>query len=212
MLAAAPLAAQVTLGRHQINIPNPEEGLTLSVVDTAIHEGYKKGTKGDYDVMLLRLSADAPPQFTPVRLPSERPDLSQAGDLTVMGWGSMQAALETPVGRGSVTQREVDLDFVPLEVCKTNYDHNGDGVSRINESMLCAARDGADSCTGDSGGPLVVRSNNPDEADLQVGVVSFGVGCANPKYPGVYADVHFHHLWIMERLAEWGIQIPCASL
>ena len=189
------------LGRHNV-VARQKEGFSLSVLDKAVHESYDDDTN-ENDVMLLRLSADAPPQFTPVRLPSERPDLSQAGPLTVMGWGSLKYN-----EFASVTQQEVDVDFVPPEVCVSSYD----GESPITESMMCAARDGADSCKGDSGGPLVVRSSNPDEADLQVGVVSFGTGCADAIFPGVYADVHAYHPWIMERLAEWGIQIPCASL
>ena len=36
---------------------------------------------------------------------------------------------------------------------------------------------------GDSGGPLV------DEFQTQVGVVSWGVGCGYPGYPGLYANL-----------------------
>jgi secreted trypsin-like serine protease len=57
------------------------------------------------------------------------------------------------------------------------------------ETMVCAGNDtgGADSCSGDSGGPLVV----PDAAGalVQVGVVSWGFGCAYPFNYGVYSRI-----------------------
>ena len=37
---------------------------------------------------------------------------------------------------------------------------------------------------GDSGGPLYDDDNN-----ALVGIVSWGFGCADPQYPGVYAQV-----------------------
>lgn len=59
--------------------------------------------------------------------------------------------------------------------------------------MLCAAAPSKDSCQGDSGGPLV-RANGD-----QIGVVSFGNGCADPSYPGVYAYVPEYRLWIYRK-------------
>lgn len=56
--------------------------------------------------------------------------------------------------------------------------------------MICAADRNKDSCQGDSGGPLIT----PD--GVQVGVVSWGSGCADPDYPGVYSNVAAVRDWI----------------
>ena len=63
--------------------------------------------------------------------------------------------------------------------------------------MICAGdvtNGGIDSCQGDSGGPIFLYKNSKY---IQVGVVSWGVGCADVGYPGVYADVASVYSWIM---------------
>lgn len=54
---------------------------------------------------------------------------------------------------------------------------------------ICAGYDagGVDTCQGDSGGPMFRRDNA--NAWIQVGIVSWGDGCARPDAPGVYSEV-----------------------
>ena len=59
--------------------------------------------------------------------------------------------------------------------------------SDVTPRMICAADTGKDSCQGDSGGPMIVHDNeNGDDHYSVVGVVSWGIGCAQADAPGVY--------------------------
>lgn len=53
------------------------------------------------------------------------------------------------------------------------------------------------SSIGDSGGPIFQWSGQYWE---QVGIVSYGDGCAQPGLPGVYTRLSFYYHWIEEIL------------
>ncbi|KAG8227076.1 hypothetical protein J437_LFUL007413 [Ladona fulva] len=78
----------------------------------------------------------------------------------------------------------VKLHVVNQEECGAVYED-------ITERMLCAGDDGKDACQGDSGGPLVQNGK-------LVGIVSFGHGCAQFLFPGVYARVAAFRGWIRD--------------
>ncbi|CAJ1935347.1 unnamed protein product [Cylindrotheca closterium] len=71
----------------------------------------------------------------------------------------------------------------------------------LHRDEVCAGRwdGGKDACQGDSGGPMFVEEGN---VQTQIGVISWGQGCGEPKKPGVYASVAFHHSFIMDVVCE----------
>uniref|UniRef100_A0A8D2KWV5 Peptidase S1 domain-containing protein n=1 Tax=Varanus komodoensis TaxID=61221 RepID=A0A8D2KWV5_VARKO len=74
--------------------------------------------------------------------------------------------------------------------CKKAYPGN------ISDNMICLGyiEGGKDACQGDSGGPVAC------DGVLQ-GIVSWGIGCALPGYPGVYTKVCKYVNWIHDTIA-----------
>lgn len=61
--------------------------------------------------------------------------------------------------------------------------------------MICAgyAEGGKDICMRDSGSPLI------DDDGIQVGIASWGEGCAEAGHPGVYTNVAYLRDWISDK-------------
>lgn len=71
---------------------------------------------------------------------------------------------------------------------KCNKKYNKIGVE-ITDGMICAGAWHKDACQGDSGGPMAINGT------LE-GIVSFGKGCADSDFPGVYSRVAIARDWI----------------
>jgi secreted trypsin-like serine protease len=118
-----------------------------------------------------------------------------------LGWGK---TLPGPQGRYSVVLMRVPLDLMNDPDCRrTDYYR-----VRTNAKTVCAARKGKDTCTGDSGGPLILNSDRrgPDDTQsqrraTQIGIVSWGKGCAEEGNPGVYTRVSAYGDWIRRAMA-----------
>lgn len=52
-------------------------------------------------------------------------------------------------------------------------------------------------CNGDSGGAVVVFDSET-KSPIQVGIVSWGKDCAEPRFPGVNARILAEREWIRE--------------
>ena len=72
--------------------------------------------------------------------------------------------------------------------------------------MLCAMDFGKDLCQGDSGGLLVLKSSQG--AHVQVGVVSWGLGCAHKDFLVVYSRVSSAYDWIRETTCRRSVSPP----
>ncbi len=106
--------------------------------------------------------------------------LTQAGDsATVAGWGNTNPDQGPPDYPTHLMQ--ADVQMVADTDCATAYHGNFHQVS-----MVCAAGNSPsrDSCQGDSGGPLFADANSAHP--VQIGIVSWGNGCAQAEFPGVY--------------------------
>lgn len=111
---------------------------------------------------------------------------------TVIGWGGREGygPGEGPTSNFPDVLHEVDLSLLTNFECLDLL-----GEASVSSQMICATVTGGGkgSCQGDSGGPLVVNTN---EGWQQVGVVSWGIGCAAEGYPGVYARAASFDTWI----------------
>ena len=104
---------------------------------------------------------------------------------TVSGWGAIRYD-----GPTSNTLRKVQVPMVSTAACNTYY-----GPGSITNQMVCAgySTGGKDSCQGDSGGPLIATLAG---VPIQIGIVSWGNGCAWARYPGVYTRIPSLYPWI----------------
>jgi secreted trypsin-like serine protease len=136
-----------------------------------------------HDVAVVVLKADAAgTQFA--RLYDGAGAAEAAGkQTTVIGWGV------TDTSAGATSSRLLGTHlFIGADAdCKQAYS------PYIDAGMLCAAAPGKDACEGDSGGPLLLTDSS---GTIQIGVVSFGDGCAKIGYPTVYSKVNVYRSWI----------------
>jgi hypothetical protein len=119
------------------------------------------------------------------------------GDFQVMGWG---AATE-----GGGQQRFLLKAMVPFITDTQCASAGGSYSSLIFNEEICAGNwtaGGVDTCQGDSGGPMTKR--NAANEWIQIGIVSWGIGCARPQNPGVYSEVRFFAADICSNAATIG--------
>ncbi|XP_054463252.1 polyserase-2 [Anoplopoma fimbria] len=183
----------VYLGRQSQQISNPNE-VHRTVTRIIIHPNYNSRTN-DNDICLLKLSS--PVTFTsyisPVCLAAPDSSFYSGTDSWVTGWGNIREGVRPPFPQNLM---EVEVPIVGNRQCNCDY-----GVGSITDNMICAGlrAGGKDSCQGDSGGPLVSKQGS---LWIQEGVVSFGIGCAEPKLPGVYARVSQYQIWINSQITS----------
>ncbi|XP_055632807.1 trypsin-6-like [Toxorhynchites rutilus septentrionalis] len=121
------------------------------------------------------------------------PIIGQRG--LVSGWGVTNPYLDVAVPSSyPITLQYTSLPVIDFEWCNEMYP----SYTLLRGAQFCAGyvNGGTDTCTGDSGGPFVVDR-------ILVGIISWGVSCAEPYHPGVFSNVGTYRFWIDEVVRQY---------
>jgi secreted trypsin-like serine protease len=180
----------VTAGAVDLQDPN-----RITRTSTYVYQapGYDNPSGDDW--ALIKLNA---PITNQALLPIATTTAYDSGTFTVAGWGA--------ASEGGGQQRyllKAQVPFVTDAQCQQAYSE------LVPSEEICAGNwdaGGVDTCQGDSGGPMFRKDNN--NAWIQVGIVSWGYGCARPENPGVYSQVSTFASAIAAAAADLGGTTP----
>lgn len=149
---------------------NGTNGTVARVSRIWIHPDYTDATNGD-DVAVLTLSTSMPYTAASYVTSSQTGVYAAGTTARIVGWGTTSAG-----GSSSNQLRTATVPTVSNSSCSSSY-----GSDYIASDMVCAGytSGGTDTCQGDSGGPLLIGG-------VLAGITSWGEGCAEAGYPGVY--------------------------
>ncbi len=188
----------VTSGRYDLAT---KAGREILVKEVLTYRSFNPKTQ-DGDAALLYLAERV--SVTPIALNFDRSiEIAPNTELLVAGWSSASY-----VGPRSNVPREIELYTVSHGGCGSLYSREGRGVS---DTMFCAEAQTKgrriletgelvrDVCVGD-GGAGAVRLNPISYTYDLVGIVSWGIGCGDLAFPGVYTSVSAIGPWVQEQI------------
>ncbi|XP_018580036.1 trypsin delta [Anoplophora glabripennis] len=157
-------------------------GQVIAASRIILHQSFSWNTL-DYDVAVIQLASPITIAVArAITMAAEGGPPAAGLTATITGWG-----LLTEQGPLATVLQVVQVPIISQANCRAAY-----GQNSVTDRMFCAAVlgvGGRDACQADSGGPLIANG-------VLTGVVSWGVGCARPNSPGVYASVPNLRAWI----------------
>ena len=183
---------EAIVGIHDLQ--NDNQGQRVAVKQIYMHETYNSITTAN-DIAILELTKSLTSPAATLAEATLFSNLAPGEELTVTGWGNQeQDSFAQPIYPNILSS--VSIPLVSNSTCKGA----GGGYSSIGDDAFCAGlpQGGKDSCQGDSGGPMYVTDG---DVVKQLGVVSWGEGCAVAGKYGVYANVSYFADWVKAKTA-----------
>ncbi|MEU4035004.1 S1 family peptidase [Streptomyces collinus] len=167
MVGETTSSVRVVGGRTNLN---GTDGTVSKVGKIWVNPDYSDATDGD-DVAVLTLTTSMPYKAAPYVTSSQTGLYASGTTARILGWGTTSEN-----GSSSNQLRTATVPIVSDSSCKSSY-----GTDFVKSDMVCAGytSGGVDTCQGDSGGPLLIGG-------VLAGITSWGEGCAEAGYPGVY--------------------------
>ncbi|MFB1481696.1 trypsin-like serine protease [Corallococcus sp. RDP092CA] len=165
-------------------------GQVRTVSQVVVYPGYVDANYGK-DAALLKLSSPldlSGANAKAIPLVTAADEASGVGGVgavaRVTGWGTLSSGASSL----PTTLQTVDVNVISNATAQSKYPDE-----TITADQLGASAPGKDSCQGDSGGPLTVLKGS---TRVLAGIVSWGYGCADSRYPGMYGRVSSFESWI----------------
>ena len=187
---------EVLLGAHNLR---DSSGRRFEVDTIIVQPNYDPKTL-DSDIALLHLSQASGLQPITI-LPAGDPDQlsTPLTPAVITGWGATD-----PLGFQFPDElRQAVVRIAPRRLAVWIYGARDFTVNMLSAGVLGG---GIDACSGDSGGPLMVWDPVGEEWVL-AGITSWGIGCARPRYPGVYARVSRFSAWIQSEMESFDFKL-----
>ncbi|TKA10996.1 S1 family peptidase [Actinacidiphila oryziradicis] len=167
MVGETTSSVRVVGGRTYLNGTN---GTVSRVSKIWINPSYTDATNGN-DVAVLTLSTSMSYTTPPYVASTDTAVYATGATARILGWGTTSES-----GSSSNQLRTATVPIVSNTSCASSY-----GSDFVASDMVCAGytSGGVDTCQGDSGGPLLIGG-------VLAGITSWGEGCAEAGYPGVY--------------------------
>ncbi|CAL8070446.1 unnamed protein product [Orchesella dallaii] len=182
----------IDVGDHDLTATTEANNELIKCDRIIQHEKYNNETQ-DNDMALCHLvkpltySRTVQPACLPWNMATET---FQGKTVTASGWGTTSSG-----GSASMVLKNVDLPVKTTQECQAYYQDS------ITNNMFCTYNPGKDTCQGDSGGSIDYKDPSSGRY-YSIGVVSWGVGCANTNQPGVYAKVTNYLSWLQTKTGD----------
>jgi hypothetical protein len=174
------------------------DGQRRDVAQIDQHEGYDDvEIRNDLSLLVLASPFELGEDIAVVQLADADTTaaLAEEGDRAVVTGFGATGEIEEP----SDVLLEAEVQTYADDRCESLYAEDGEQV--FGDTQVCAGDDRGhiDACFGDSGGPLVVPADDERTEWFQIGIVSWGAGCGQPRRPTIYTEVAAFADWLGSR-------------